>query len=60
MNYSLHIMMIKEMISMEAKGELEAALAASPLISSQSSDLIYVFSISTLPRHKITHGGGYI
>jgi hypothetical protein len=34
MNYSLFIMVLKEMLSMELKGQLGAALVASPLLSS--------------------------
>jgi hypothetical protein len=33
-NYSLFIMLLKEMVSMESKGQLGAALATSPLVSS--------------------------
>jgi hypothetical protein len=39
MNYSVFIMVLKEMMSMESKGQPGAASAASPLLSSQSSDL---------------------
>jgi hypothetical protein len=38
MNYSLFIMVTKEMVSMEVKGQQGMALAASPLLSSQSLD----------------------
>jgi hypothetical protein len=34
MNYSLFIMMVKEMVSMEANGQPGAAPAAPPLLSS--------------------------
>jgi hypothetical protein len=34
MNYSLFIMVLKEMVSMEVKGQPGAAPAASPLLSS--------------------------
>jgi hypothetical protein len=36
--YSLFIMLLKEMVLMELKGQPGAAPAASPLLSSQSSD----------------------
>jgi hypothetical protein len=54
MNYSLFIMMLKEIVSMEAKAKLGVALAASPLLSSHSTDLYCVFHLSPLPRYKMT------
>jgi hypothetical protein len=54
MKYSLFIMVMKEMMSMEAKGQMGAAPAASPLLSSQYSDLYYMFSVSLPPCRKIT------
>jgi hypothetical protein len=53
MNYSLFIMVIKEMMSMEAKRQRGTALAASPLLSSQSLDPYCVLSISLPPPHEI-------
>jgi hypothetical protein len=53
MNYSRFIMMMKEMMSMEVKGQSGAALAAYPLLSSQSLDLYYVFSIPSPPHRKV-------
>jgi hypothetical protein len=42
-NCSLFIMLLKEMVSMELKGQPKVASAASPLLSSQSSDQFPVF-----------------
>jgi hypothetical protein len=53
MDYSHFIMVMKDMMSMEAKGQPGAALAAYPLLSLQSLDLYYVFSISPPPHRKI-------
>jgi hypothetical protein len=44
-------LVLKEMISMESKGQPGVALVASPLLSSQSSDLHGVFHVF-LPRHR--------
>jgi hypothetical protein len=38
-NYSLFIMLLKDMVSMESKGQPEAAPVASPLLSLQSAYL---------------------
>jgi hypothetical protein len=59
-NYSLFIILLKEMMSMESKGQLGAAPAASPLLSSQSSDLYCVFRVSLSPSHEIIKEGVYI
>jgi hypothetical protein len=59
-NYSLFIMFLKEMISMELKGKLGAALAASPLLSSQSSDQFCVFRVSPAPHREMAKGVLYI
>jgi hypothetical protein len=59
-NYSLFIMLLKEMMSMESKGQPGAALTASPLQSLQSSDLYCVFCVSLSPSHKIIEGVVYI
>jgi hypothetical protein len=56
-NYSLLIMLLKEMMSMESKGKPGAAPAASPLLSSQSLDPYGVFHVSLPPPHKIAKGG---
>jgi hypothetical protein len=53
-NYSLFIMVLKEMMLMESRGQPGAALAASPLLSSQPSDLYGVFRVVLPPRHEIT------
>jgi hypothetical protein len=53
MNYSLFIMVLKEMVSIELKGQL----GASPLISSQSSDPYGVFRVSPPPPRKIAKEG---
>jgi hypothetical protein len=52
-------MVTKEMMSMEAKGQLGVALAASSLLS-QSLDPFCVFSISMSPCHEIARGRVYI
>jgi hypothetical protein len=59
MNYTLFIMMGKEMVSMEEKRQLAASLAASPLLSSQS-DLYCVFYVFLPPHHGIARGVEYI
>jgi hypothetical protein len=59
MNYSIFIMDMKEMMPMEAKVQLVAAPATSPLLSSQSTDPFCVFFVSMPPSHKITKGGIY-
>jgi hypothetical protein len=56
-NYSLFIMLLKEMVLMESKGQPGAAPAASPILSSQSSDPYGVFRVSLLPLREITEGG---
>jgi hypothetical protein len=53
MNYSLFNIVTKVVVSMEVKGQPGIALAASPLLSSQSSDLFHVFHVSTPPSHEI-------
>jgi hypothetical protein len=53
-NYSLFIMLMKEMVSMESKGKPGAAPAASPLLSSQSSEQFCVFYVSLPPPHIIS------
>jgi hypothetical protein len=53
-NYSLFIMLMKEIVSMESKGKSGAAPAASPLLSSQSSDQFCVFYVSPPPLHEIS------
>jgi hypothetical protein len=58
MNYSLFIMVMKEMMSMEAKGQPGAAPATSLLLYIlESLDPFHVFSISTPPHREITEGG---
>jgi hypothetical protein len=59
-NYSLFIMLVKEMVLMTSKGQSGAAPLASPLLSSQSSDLYYVFCVSLPPHHETTKGRVYI
>jgi hypothetical protein len=59
MNYSLFIMVMKEKMSMEAKGQPGADLATSPLLSSQSSDLYFIFYVSLPPHRKIARGHIY-
>jgi hypothetical protein len=56
MNYSLFIMVLKEMVSMEGKGQPGAAPAMSPLLSLQSIDLYCVFHVSPMLPHEITWG----
>jgi hypothetical protein len=58
-NYSLFILVLKEMVSMESIGQLGAALAVSPLISLQFADLFHVFHVSLLPHREVA-GRGYI
>jgi hypothetical protein len=58
-NYSLFIMLLKEMMPMESKGQPGAAPAVSLLLSSQSSDLYCVFRVSLPPRREIAEGGIY-
>jgi hypothetical protein len=53
-NYSLFIMVLKVMMSMESRGQLGAALSASPLLSSQPSDPYGVFHVFLPPYHEIT------
>jgi hypothetical protein len=52
-NYSLFIMLLKEMVSMESKGQPRAAPSVYPLLSSQSTDPFGVFRVSPLSHHKI-------
>jgi hypothetical protein len=59
MKYSPVIMVPKEMVSMESKGQLGAAPVASSLLSSQSIDLYYVFCVFPQPGRKIARGGIY-
>jgi hypothetical protein len=56
-NYSLFIMVLKEMMSVESNGESRAAPVASPLLSSQSSDHFCVVRGSAPHRSKIVEGG---
>jgi hypothetical protein len=60
MNYSLFIMVIKEMMLMEAKGQPRAALTSSPLLPSKSSDPYCVFYAPPPVRRKIAQGVIYI
>jgi hypothetical protein len=53
-------MLLKEMVLMESKAQQGAAPAASPLLSSQSSDHFCVFRVSPLPHREITRGVLYI
>jgi hypothetical protein len=53
MKYSLFIVVMKETMSMEAKGQMGAAPAASPLLSSQYSDLYYILFVSMSPCREI-------
>jgi hypothetical protein len=57
MNYSLFIIVLKEIVSIESKGQLGAAPAASPLISSQSTDPYCIFCVSPPPLAKSLEGG---
>jgi hypothetical protein len=59
-NYPLFIMLLKEMVSMESKGQLGAVPAASPLISSPSSDQNCVFHVSPLTPRQVARGVLYI
>jgi hypothetical protein len=59
-NYSLFIMLLKEMVLMESKGRLGAAPATSTLLSSQSSDQFCVFCVSLPPHREIARGVPYI
>jgi hypothetical protein len=56
-NYSLLVMLLKEMVSMESKGQSGMASgeapAASPLLSLQSSNQFRVFFVSSPPHHEI-------
>jgi hypothetical protein len=56
-NYSLFIMLLKEMVSMESKGKLGAALTASLLVSLQFLDPYGVFHVSLSPRREVAQGG---
>jgi hypothetical protein len=59
-NYSHFIMLLKEMVSMESKGQPGAALEVSPLLSLQSVNPFDVFCVSSLPHHEIARGVLYI
>jgi hypothetical protein len=52
-------MLLKEMVSMESKGQPAATLIASPLISSQSSNQNCVFRFSPPSHCKVARGGIY-
>jgi hypothetical protein len=52
-NYSLFIMLHKEMVSMESKGQPGAAPTTYPLISSLCLDLYGVFVVSLPPHHEV-------
>jgi hypothetical protein len=56
-NYSLFIMLLKEM---ESKGQSSVALAAAPVLSSQSSNQFCVFCVSPSPCREIARGALYI
>jgi hypothetical protein len=56
-NYSLFIMVLKEMMSMESKGQPGEAPTASPLLSSQSAYLYCVFHVSSPPPCEIARRG---
>jgi hypothetical protein len=56
MNYSIFIMEMKETMSMEENGQPGAALAAPPLLSSQSLDLFRVFTVPMPPPREIPRG----
>jgi hypothetical protein len=58
MNYPLFIVVAKEMVSMESKGQQWATLAASLLISLQPGDLFHVFRV--FPPPCILTKGSYI
>jgi hypothetical protein len=59
MNYSLFIMMLNEMVPMEAKGQPGADSAVSPLLSLQFADPYCVFHVSPLPLARCTGGPFY-
>jgi hypothetical protein len=59
-NYSIFIMLLKEMVSMESKEQQGVAIAMSPLLSLQSADLFGVFRVSPLPHREIARGVLYI
>jgi hypothetical protein len=58
MNYSLVIMVLKEMVSMESRGS-RVVPVASPLLSLQSIDPFIVFRISPPPHRNNAKGGIY-
>jgi hypothetical protein len=58
--YSLFIMLLKEMVSMELKGQPGAAPAASSLLSLQSSDRMMCFVFLHCPLTKSPEEGVYI
>jgi hypothetical protein len=53
MNYSLLIMVVKEMVLMEANGQPEAALTGSPLLSLQFLDPSRVSMFHRRPITKL-------
>jgi hypothetical protein len=53
MNYSLFIMVMNEMMLMDANGQLGVVLTLSPLLSLMSSNLYCVFYVFPLPHHEI-------
>jgi hypothetical protein len=57
-NYSIFIMLVKEMVLMESKEQLGADPAAAPLLSSQSSYPYGVFCVSLPPHHEVAERGG--
>jgi hypothetical protein len=59
-NYSLFIMVPKEMVSMKVKGQLRAAPIASSLLSSQSADPYCVFHVTPPPHREISWGVPFI
>jgi hypothetical protein len=58
-NYSLFIMLLKEMVLMELKGQPRVDPAAAPLLFPQSVDPFGVFCVSPLPRREIAGGGSF-
>jgi hypothetical protein len=58
--YSLFIMLLKEIVSMESKGQWGAAPAAYPFLSSRFVDPFGVFHVSPPPHCKINRGVLYI
>jgi hypothetical protein len=58
MNYSLYIMVLKEMVSMESKVQSGAVVAVSPLLSSQSIHIVYFVFLRCLVARS--HGVPFI